>query len=93
MEENYIPLTAIYGIAGTSYGIQLGRKGELLASVLYCGKETIGYKKYECKYDGVINANLIVAWIISVLYIPNINPYSIMKTVYVLVKRIKEVGK
>ena len=39
-----MPLTSIYGIVGTSYGLQLGEKNDRLVSVIYKGKEVMAIK-------------------------------------------------
>jgi hypothetical protein len=89
----YIPLTSIFGIRWTSFGIQLGRKGDKLAGTLYYGKEIIDQKTFPYRYDDIINRNDIVNWILVKIYLLgacNTDPYPIIKIVEILISTLKK---
>lgn len=82
MSNDFIPLSAPLGIPGSSYMVQLGKVGNTWGVRLAKGNDILDSKIFhENTGDDPPNANNLVAWIISVLPIPNLNPYQIAKSV------------
>jgi hypothetical protein len=84
--KHFRPLTGIYGILGTSYGIQMGKIGEKWAVIIKKGKDILAYKNFEGL--NVPNGKYITQFIISNT-LPGINPYQIMQTVQFIRQSIK----
>ena len=83
---DFDPLTGQYNIAGTSYRLQLGLINSKWAIRLLKGKETKATKVFN---DGDLLEDIptpqsIVNWTLSVIVIPDINPYQIRKTAQLL---------
>ncbi len=82
MSNDFIPLSAPLGIPGSSYMVQLGKVGSTWAVRLAKGNDVLDSKVFHDNTgDDPPNANNLVAWIISALPIPNLNPYQIAKSV------------
>ncbi|MHA1109532.1 MAG: zinc ribbon domain-containing protein [Promethearchaeota archaeon] len=82
MSNDFIPLSAPLGIPGSSYMVQLGKVGNTWAIRLAKGNDVLDSKVFHNNTgDDPPNANNLVAWIISALPIPNLNPYQIAKSV------------
>ena len=84
-DQGFIPLSAQLGIPGSSYRVQLGKVNNIWAVRIAKGNDILDSKVFHDHQDseGINppNANAIVAWILSVLPIPNLNPYQIVKSV------------
>lgn len=89
ISKHFRPLTGIYGILGTSYGIQMGKIGDKWAVIIQKGKDILTYKTFEGK--NVPNGQYITQFIISNT-LPGISPYQIMQTVQFIrqSRKIKE---
>ncbi len=82
MTKDFIPLSAPLGIPGSSYMVQLGKVGKVWGVRLAKGNDILDSKVFHDNTgDDPPNANSIVAWVISTLPIPNLNPYQIAKSV------------
>jgi hypothetical protein len=82
MTNDFLPLSAPLGIPGSSYMVQLGKVGKTWAVRLAKGNDVLDSKVFHDNTgDDPPNANTIVAWVISTLPIPNLNPYQIAKSV------------
>ena len=79
---NFLPLSAPLGIPGSSYMVQLGKVGDVWGVRLAKGNDILDSKVFRDNTgDDPPNANAIVAWVISTIPIPNLNPYQIAKSV------------
>jgi hypothetical protein len=85
MSENqdFQPLTPQLGIAGSSYQLQMGKVNGFWAIRLVKGKNVLASKVYKNKEkpDELPLGNHLTGWALSVIAIPNINPYQIQKTI------------
>lgn len=81
MSQNFTPLSSQLGITGTSYRLQVGKVGNSWAARILKGNECVASTTF-----GELNGNLIVGFVMQETAIPNLNPYSIMKTVQFLTK-------
>ena len=87
-EKGFEPLTSQLGISGTSYRVQLGKINEKWSSRILKGQNVIDSYIYDdASIEENLNSNLVVGWILRTIAIPNINPYTIMKTVQALAKQ------
>ena len=84
-DKGFIPLSAQLGIPGSSYRVQLGKVNNIWAVRMAKGNDILDSKVFRDHNDpegtNPPNANSVVAWILSVLPIPNLNPYQIVKSV------------
>jgi len=78
--EGFIPLSNMLGIPGSSYSLQMGKVNEKWAIRMVKGNEVLESKIFDDTNE-CPNANSIVAWVLQVLVIPNLNPYQIAKSV------------
>ncbi|MBN2155856.1 MAG: hypothetical protein JW776_07415 [Candidatus Lokiarchaeota archaeon] len=79
---DFVALSSPLGIPGSSYMVQLGKVGNVWAVRLAKGNDILDSKAFhENTGDDPPNANSLVAWVISTLPIPNLNPYQIAKSV------------
>ena len=82
MSNDFVPLSAPLGIPGSSYMVQLGKVGDVWGVRLAKGNDILDSNVFRNNTgDDPPNANAIVAWVISTLPIPNLNPYQIAKSV------------
>ncbi len=82
MSNDFVPLSAPLGIPGSSYMVQLGKVGDVWGVRLAKGNDILDSKVFrENTGDDPPNANALVAWVISTLPIPNLNPYQIAKSI------------
>ncbi len=83
MSENqdFQPLTPQLGIAGSSYQLQMGKVNGFWAIRLVKGKNVLASKVYKENPDELPLGNHLTGWALSVIAIPNINPYQIQKTI------------
>lgn len=83
MSENqdFQPLTPQLGIAGSSYQLQMGKVNGFWAIRLVKGKNVLASKVYKENPDEIPLGNHLTGWALSVIAIPNINPYQIQKTI------------
>jgi hypothetical protein len=82
MPNDFIALSAPLGIPGSSYMVQLGKVGDKWGVRLAKGNDILDSKVFhENTGDDPPNANSLVAWVISTLPIPNLNPYQIAKSI------------
>ena len=83
MSENqdFQPLTPQLGIAGSSYQLQMGKVNGYWAIRLVKGKNVLASKVYKENPDEIPLGNHLTGWALSVIAIPNINPYQIQKTI------------
>ena len=86
ISKYFRPLTGIFGISGSSYGIQMGKIGDKWTVIIKKGKEMLAYKPFDG--NNIPNANYITRFIISNT-LPGINPYQIMRTVQFIRQSIK----
>jgi hypothetical protein len=84
MSENFIPLSSQLGVSGTSYRLQLGKVGDKWATRILKGKDVVASTTLE-----ELNGNMVVGFVMRETAIPNLNPYSIMKTVQFLTREAK----
>lgn len=84
MSENFTPLSSQLGVTGTSYRLQLGKIGNKWGVRIIKGKEVVASTPLD-----ELNGNMIVGFVIRETAIPNLNPYSIMKTVQFLTREAK----
>jgi len=83
MSENqdFQPLTPQLGIAGSSYQLQMGKVNGYWAIRLVKGSNVLASKVYKENPDEIPLGNHLTGWALSVIAIPNINPYQIQKTI------------
>ncbi len=81
MSQNFTPLSSQLGITGSSYRLQVGKVGNSWAARILKGNECVAQTSFN-----ELNGNLIVGFVMQETAIPNLNPYSIMKTVQFLTK-------
>ena len=83
MSENqdFQPLTPQLGIAGSSYQLQMGKVNHYWAIRLVKGSTVLASKVYKENPDDIPLGNHLTGWVLSVIAIPNINPYQIQKTI------------
>jgi hypothetical protein len=82
MSNDFVALSAPLGIPGSSYMVQLGKVGKIWGVRLAKGNDILDSKVFhENTGDDPPNANSLVAWVISTLPIPNLNPYQIAKSI------------
>lgn len=81
--NEFIPLTPELGITGSSYRLQMGRVNNYWSIRLVKGDSVLDSKVFNNvpKPDEVPLGTHLVAWVLSVLAIPNLNTYQIQKTV------------
>ncbi len=80
-QQDFTPLTPQLGIAGSSYQLQMGKVNGFWAIRLVKGKNVLASKVYKENPDEVPLGNHLTGWALSVIAIPNINPYQIQKTI------------
>ena len=80
-KQDFTPLTPQLGIAGSSYQLQLGKVNGFWAIRLLKGSNVLASKVYKENPDEVPLGNHLTGWALSVIAIPNINPYQIQKTI------------
>jgi len=80
-EKDFQPLTPQLGIAGSSYQLQMGKVNGFWAIRLVKGKNVLASKVYKENPDEIPLGNHLTGWALSVIAIPNINPYQIQKTI------------
>lgn len=83
MSENqdFQPLTPQLGIAGSSYQLQMGKVNNYWAIRLVKGSTVLASKVYKENPNEIPLGNHLTGWALSVIAIPNINPYQIQKTI------------
>jgi len=79
-QQDFQPLTPQLGIAGSSYQLQMGKVNGFWAIRLVKGKNVLASKVYK-ESDELPLGNHLTGWALSVIAIPNINPYQIQKTI------------
>jgi len=79
-KQDFQPLTPQLGIAGSSYQLQMGKVNGFWAIRLVKGKNVLASKVYK-KTAELPLGNHLTGWALSVIAIPNINPYQIQKTI------------
>ncbi|MHA1848917.1 MAG: hypothetical protein ACTSXU_14840 [Promethearchaeota archaeon] len=84
MSDNFVPLSSQLGVSGTSYRLQLGKLGNKWAVRIIKGRDVVASTVLDD-----LNGNMIVGFVIRETAIPNLNPYSIMKTVQFLTREAK----
>ncbi len=87
---DFIPITAIFGIPHSSYGLQLGTMEEFVALTIYSGKKLQDIKKFTGTRPREIDTHEIVSYVLLKLLIPNINPRGIDKTVRALIAQLRK---
>ncbi|MHA1680720.1 MAG: hypothetical protein ACTSUE_06915 [Promethearchaeota archaeon] len=80
-QSNFIPLSSQLGITGTSYRLQLGKIGDKWGARILKGKDVVASTALS-----ELNGNMVVGFVLRETAIPNLNPYSIMKTVQFLTR-------
>jgi hypothetical protein len=75
------PLTSPLGIAGSSYQLQMGKVNNYWAIRLVKGSTVLSMKVYKENSDEIPLGNHLTGWVLSVISLPNINPYQIQKTI------------
>lgn len=80
-QQDFTPLTPQLGIAGSSYQLQMGKVNGFWAIRLVKGSNVLASKVYKENPDEVPLGNHLTGWALSVIAIPNINPYQIQKTI------------
>lgn len=86
---SFIPLTNIYGIPGSSFGLQLGTNNRVLALQVYWGKKVYSTKTFNSVPLFEVNPSKITTYVLNILFIPNINPYQIDRIVRILITELK----
>ncbi|RLI61293.1 MAG: hypothetical protein DRO88_13215 [Promethearchaeia archaeon] len=79
--QDFQPLTPQLGIAGSSYQLQMGKVNNFWAIRLVKGSTVLASKVYKDSGDEIPLGNHLTGWALSVIAIPNINPYQIQKTI------------
>jgi len=80
-KQDFQPLTPQLGIAGSSYQLQMGKVNGYWAIRLVKGSNVLASKVYKENPDELPLGNHLTGWALSVIAIPNINPYQIQKTI------------
>ena len=80
-KQDFQPLTPQLGIAGSSYQLQMGKVNGFWAIRLVKGSNVLASKVYKENPDEIPLGNHLTGWALSVIAIPNINPYQIQKTI------------
>ncbi len=80
-QQDFQPLTPQLGIAGSSYQLQMGKVNGFWAIRLVKGSNVLASKVYKENPDEIPLGNHLTGWALSVIAIPNINPYQIQKTI------------
>ncbi len=81
-KEKFVPYSSPMPIPGSSYSAQVGKVDERWALRLVKGKEVLDMGLFED-----LNGNKMIAYIISTVAIPMINPYQISQSVKALIKQ------
>ena len=87
-KQKFFPLSSQFGIPGVSYRIQLGTFNGKWTLILLKGRDVITSQTYEG--SEFPNQNEIVAWILTSIVVPGINPHQVIKSIQVLVKQAME---
>jgi len=92
VDNGYIPLTDIFKIAGSSYGLQLGKQkdGDLVLAI-YKENKIIEFARFkDKKYIDEISIKEIALGIVRILVPIPINPYQAMQTCKALLISLKK---
>ncbi len=88
VRQKFVPLSSKFGLPGVSYQIQLGTVNGKWTLILLKGRDVITSQTYEG--SEFPNQNEIVAWILTSIVVPGINPHQVIKSIQVLVKQAME---
>ena len=87
---DFLPLTPLVGVSGSSYKLQLGKKEGFVALSIYWKEELINMNSFRDMTFDKIDVYKIISQILSVISIPHINTYNIDRSVRLLIRYLEK---